>query len=98
DRDRSRRRGVGQVLPTAQQEQAGQGSEDGAEGVDDEVVDVEDSVGAGVESPDSGQLREFDERRGGQTRHRRNDDAPARELSDEPAERNEEDDVESRLQ
>ena len=66
ERDRGRQH----HLPgaAAYDEDREQRADRGPEGVDDEVVDVEEPVGAGVEVPDAGLLGELDEQRERRTR------------------------------
>ena len=68
-----------------------------AERVDDEVVDVEEPVGAGVEVPDAGLLGELDEQRQAEAGDRRDHHAAVQDHAEEVAERHEQQDVQHDL-
>ena len=67
------------------------------QGVGDEVVDVEDPIGAGVGEPVPGQLGQLDEQRHGELDRGRSHYPGTTEVAHERAERYEERDVEDRL-
>ena len=74
------------------------GAEERAQGVGQQVVDVEQPVGAGVDAPHAGELGDLDEQRHREAEHRRDHDPAVGDQPDEHAEREEEHDVQHDLE
>ncbi len=99
-RHRSRLTGARQPWRAAQaprHDQREQRPENGSEGVHEQITDVEHAVGARVEAPDPGELRELDDPRQREAYGEGRGDAPAAEHADEEPEGHEQQHVQEQL-